>query len=197
MILPVVFVSQIEPPDKMEEIIAGRCEEDRNLPCWNWCGICCVRAVLLGLGREASSLEEMYRTATEKYSAYRDIDGEIIGAYHYEFAQFIEGEFGLRAMAKRRLSTGDVAGEIVAGNYMIVSVSPAIRFLEGEAPERKNGHLVLVHGVEETPEGRVLIVTNSSGFQTEGTQLAARISEERFRQCFSGSGIIVEVDRAA
>lgn len=193
MILPAVFVAQMEPPEQMEEIIAGRREEDRNLPCWNWCGICCVRALLLGLDREAPSLEEMYRVATEKYAAYRDIDGEVIGAYHREFAQFITDEFGLKATAKRNQLTGDIAGEVADGRYVIVSVAPSIRFPAGDEPEQRRGHLVLVHGVEETPGGRIFIITNSSGFQTQGTQFAGRISEERFKQCFSGSGIIVEV----
>lgn len=190
-----VFVSQFGMPEDVERRIANRVNEDMNNPEWNWCGICCVRMVLLGLGREAPSLEEMYRTAFDRYGVFRMVDGAVIGAYHKELAAYVAGEFGFeRAWTARGLTTDRVA-ELVRGDdsqYVIASVSASIRELEGSEPEKKGGHLVLVYDAEDTDAGRVFILHNSAGFASTNTQRGVRVPEARFRDCFSGRAIIID-----
>lgn len=188
-----VFVPQIEPRGDVEnfECMVLRKEEDENLPHWNWCAMCCVRMILLGLGLEAPDLIDMYNTATEKYGVYKFVGVRLIGAYHRELADYINGEFDLSARALRRQSTDTVAEWIDRGYFFIASVSAEIRDSNNEPPKRQNGHMVLVYDVKETNEGRSFIIHNSAGFSRTSTQSNVLFSEERFNQCFSGNGIIV------
>jgi len=164
-----------------------------NAPEWNWCGMCCVRMVLLGLGREAPSLDEMYRMAFDD-GVFRMVDGEVVGAYHKQLAAHVAKRFGLvGSRAMRGLSAEDVA-VIVGGDdprYVIASVSAKIRDLVGSPPESKGGHLVLVYGVETTDAGRFFVLNNSAGFASTNTQRAVRVPEARFVECFSGNAIVI------
>ncbi|MFA6591435.1 MAG: C39 family peptidase [Patescibacteria group bacterium] len=191
-----VFVPQVEPRESVEEQLENRKEEDLNLPHWNWCAICCVRMIVLGLGFEVPDMIDMYNTATEKYGVYRLVDGRIIGAYHRELASYVKGEFGLKARALRRQSTDNVARWISRGYYFIASVSSDIRKTGAEVPIRQNGHLVLVYDVLETSEGRFFILHNSAGFSRTNTQSEVLVSENRFAQCFSGNGLIISGDHS-
>ncbi|NBT37921.1 MAG: hypothetical protein EBT21_07430, partial [Actinobacteria bacterium] len=121
------FVPQFEPAEDVERRIGNRDSEDMNGPEWNWCGICCVRMIALGLGRSVPTMDEMYRTAFDAYGVFKMVDGSVIGAYHRDLASYVTGEFGLAAEARRNLSAGDVAAAIVDGHYVVASVSPKIR----------------------------------------------------------------------
>lgn len=202
-----VFVSQFKTPEEVEERIKNRVNENMDDPEWNWCGICCVRMILLGLGREVPPLEEMYRTAFDEYQVFRRVDGKIIGAYHHDLATYIREEFGFRAWREygqhqadvfgfmpkdaRGMSTLEIAEHVHLGRHVIASVSASIRDLFGPAPETKGGHLVLIYGVEEAEEGRVFILHNSAGFLSNGTQQAVRVTDKRFGECFSEKAIVV------
>lgn len=180
-----VFVPQFESAEAVERRIANRENEDMNAPEWNWCGICCVRMILLGLGRDAPTREEMYRTAFDQ-GVFKMVDGNVIGAYHSELADYIAQEFGYHASTHRRRTTEDLARSIADGAYAIVSVSAAVRDLDGGKPERKNGHLVLAYAVEQTEQGRVFVLHNSAGFASTHTQVGVRVTETRLNECFSG-----------
>jgi hypothetical protein len=184
-----VFVPQFATAEEAESRVANAKNEDGNLPEWNWCGICCVRMILLGLGRTPPSLLEMYRTATDAYRAYRMEGGRVVGAYHRELTAYVSGEHGLKAKACRGLSVGDVRSLLQKGSVLIVSVSPEIRRLDGGAPAQKNGHLVVVYAVEDS----VFVLHNSAGFVRVGTHRAFRVPESRFAECFSGNGIVVSL----
>jgi hypothetical protein len=186
-----VFVPQFDPAEDVERRIAKREQEDMNDPEWNWCGICCVRMILLGLGKEAPPIEEMYRTAFDDYGVFKMVDGAVIGAYHKELARYIERGCGLAAYAKRGMSANDVADMINGGWYIIASVSASIREPDGEVPEKKGGHLVLVHRVEKTNSNQAFIIHNSTGFVSTDTQRNVPIPEARFAECFSGCAILV------
>ncbi len=197
MLTEPVFVAQIEPRENVEKeeerADLNWNEKEECLPHWNWCGICCVRMIILGLGREAPSLPEMYQVAFDRYGVFRMVDGHIQGAFHRQLAEYIQGEFNLSAVARRGLSPDDVAAWIARGHYVIASVSSEIREMSGKEPKRRNGHLVVVYDVQETEEGRTFVLHNSAGFFRTGTQEAVVVSEKRFAQCFSGNGIIVSV----
>lgn len=187
-----IFVAQFEPAETTEARIANRGWENQNLPEWNWCGICCVRMILLGLGRTAvPALDEMYRTAFDRYGVFRMENNKIIGAYHRELAEFMRREFALDAACVRGQSLGDLARLVAGGSCFIASVSSEIRRLDGPEPERRNGHLVLVYGVHRNTRGRSFLIHNSTGYSSLKTQSAVLVPEERFRVCFSGNGIIV------
>lgn len=185
------FVPQFEPADDVERRIGNRDNEDMNGPEWNWCGICCVRMVLLGLGRPAPTMEEMYRTAFDEYGVFKMVGGAVIGAYHRDLASYVQGACDLASYAKRKMSADDVADDVLSGWYVIASVSPQIRDLLGPPPEKKGGHLVLVYGVEDTEQGRVFVLHNSTGFASLGTQRSVRVPEARFVECFSGCAVLL------
>ena len=191
-----VFVSQFGTREAVEGRIANKQNEDLHDPEWNWCGLCCVRMIALGLELNPPDLSEMYHKALDHYHVFKLIDGKLIGAYHRELASYISGEFNLSAQAVRYQTIEDVAGLIEHGNFFIASVSAEIRKLEGQEPKRQNGHFVLVWGVERTQDSGYFIIHNSSGFLSLKTQETVRVSVERFATCFSGNGIIVSSDRS-
>lgn len=190
-----VFVPQFESAEGVERRIANRTNEDMNAPEWNWCGICCVRMILLGLGREVPTREEMYRNAFDGYGVFKTVDGNIVGAYHRELATFVEREYGLAARAMRNMSGNDLARYVDDGQYAVASVSASIRDPGSGLPERRSGHLVLVYRVEQTDAGRAYVLHNSAGFASLGSQAAARVPEERFMECFSGNAILISCDQ--
>jgi len=146
--------------------------------------------VLLGLGMDPPPLGEMYRTAFDAYGVFKNVDGSVVGAYHREFAEYVRSEFDLPAEARRGLSANDVAAA-VADSYVIASVSPNIREIDGLSPVTKSGHLVLVYRVEETERGRVFVLNNSAGFNSTNSQVGVRVPEARFLECFSGSAVLI------
>ncbi len=187
------FVPQFEPSEDVERRLANVANEDMNAPEWNWCGMCCVRMILLGLGREAPSLDEMYRAATDA-GVFKMVDGQVVGAHHRQLEDFIYHEFGLVVFAYRRRSTGDIAHMVLRGRYVIASVSPSIREIGGDVPEKKSGHLVLIYAVETTEKGRVFVLHNSAGFVSTTTQKEVRVTEDRLRDCFSGCYVTVSTE---
>lgn len=189
-----IFVPQVEPRDRVGTWLATRQGADTNLPEWNWCGICCVRMIALGLSINVPSLESMYRVAFDQYGVFRLIDRQVVGAYHKELAEYVRAELGLRATALRRQSIDDLTNLIKSGHYFIASVTSQLRDLDGQPPTRQNGHLVLVYGVCNTPAGRVFVLHNSAGSQSAGTQSAVKVAEQRFAVCFSGNGVAVSSD---
>ncbi|MFA4845657.1 MAG: C39 family peptidase [Patescibacteria group bacterium] len=191
-----IFVSQFGTREAVEDRIKNKDNEDLNEPEWNWCGLCCVRMIALGLELDPPDLSEMYHRAFDQYQVFKMIDGELIGAYHRELASYIEAEFGLSVTALRHQTVEDVAKLLEEGNYFIASVSAEIRKLDGQEPKKRNGHFVLVWGVERTQSGDNFIIHNSSGFQSLKTQEAVRVPVERFAACFSGNGITVSSDRS-
>lgn len=132
-----VFVAQFEPPESIESRINNRENEDLRLPEWNWCGICCVRMIVLGLGINAPSLFEMYKTAFDRYGVYQDVNGTIVGAYHRALAEYIRSEFKLSAECVRGMTTNDLARIISEGSILIASVSAKIRERKDVPPEKK------------------------------------------------------------
>lgn len=187
-----VFVPQFPDGRPTEEWIAELDAADRNLPHWNWCGICCLRAVVLAQTGNAPPLEEMYRTAFDEYAVFRWIGGCVIGAYHKELADYAQRALGLQARRVSELATTDLAAMVSEGKFLIASVAPEIRYKAGDEPSVRGGHLVLVFGVEEVDGERHFRLHNSAGFESLGTAADALISEARFRACFSGRGIVIK-----
>ena len=186
-----VFVPQFHPAESIEEHIANRDQEDRNLPAWNWCGICCVRMIALGLKLDPPSLEDMYETAFQKHAVFKWVDGQVVGAYHEALATYIREAFGIEAKAVRRRSAKDILRLVEDGAWFIASVSADIRNQTNDAPEKKIGHLVLLFDTYGDDDTDGFVLHNSAGFSCNGSQAHARVSTTRFADCFSGCGILI------
>ncbi len=148
--------------------------------------------ILLALSREAPSLLELYERAFE-YGVYQRHEGRVIGAYHRELANFIKQEFQLKSRVERHTSAARVVQLVQEGSFVIASVSAEIRNLTGPLPETKSGHFVLVYGINVPDSGQEfqIILHNSTGFQSLGTQSHVHMPITRFMGCFSGNGIFV------
>ncbi len=189
------YVPQFATAATVEQEILNRETADMNRPEWNWCGICCVQMILRSLGdRRIPSLEEMYERATSPYRVYRVENQRVVGAYHKELARYIQDEFALSARTERGLTLPKLIQLVREGIFIIASVSPEIRGLDGPAPPTKNGHFVLIYGAyHHTHDGdQAIILHNSAGFQSQKTQHHVRVPVTRFLECFSGNAILVQ-----
>lgn len=184
------FVPQIKRQGQVESWIMRPWTRKRWLrPASNWCAMCCLRSLLLGLDRRAPPLLELYARAFEA-QVYRRVEGKVVGAYHVTLASFIMLEFGLSSTAERNLSLSDIARYLAEGNAVFASVSPAIRHLVGGyPPPNPSGHFVFVYGFCD--EG--IILHNSTGFSRLNTQSHVVVSWARFAECFSGRAVIVRL----
>ena len=186
------YVPQFETSEAVETRIRGRNTADMTLPEWNWCAICCVRMILLALGRGAISREELYEKSFAA-GVFRQEGNEVIGAYHKELASFIERELGLQARPRRGMTTQEVMKEIARGAFVIASVSAEIRDTHGLLPKKKGGHFVLIYGFRCSPDhSNQLIIHNSTGFTSTNSQMHVSVDETRFNDCFSGNAIVVK-----
>lgn len=128
------YVPQFATADAVEQEIHDRETADMNQPQWNWCGICCVQMILRSLGdHRIPSLGEMYERATNPYRVYRVENQRVVGAYHKELARYIQDEFALSARTERGLTLPKLIQLVREGTFVIASVAPDIRQLNGPA----------------------------------------------------------------
>ncbi len=148
--------------------------------------------ILLAISQETPSLLELYERAFE-YGVYQHHEGRVIGAYHRALANFIKQEFQLESRVERRMSAGRIVQLVQEGSFVIASVSAEIRKLTGPLPETKSGHFVLVYGIHipNSHQEPQIILHNSAGFQSLGTQSHVHVPITRFMDCFSGNGIFI------
>ena len=189
------YVCLIEDPMKVEEWRASDEAHDHTIPSSNWCALTCLRMILLLEGKKAPSLEHLWERACAA-GVYVQKEGHHgwVGAYHQPLAAFIE-EFGLDAIYLKDLTTDLVAEDLFHGNYVIPSVSPDIRYSLDLEPVRRNGHVVLCYKYHTDVTGRVFTIQNSAGFASINTQMGVAVPEARFKQVFSGNGILVHSTR--
>lgn len=186
-----IFVAQFGEDDT-EAHIQNKANEDLTQPEWNWCAICCVNMVLLGLAKDASPIHELYTDAFASGVYRRTSDGTILGAYHKELARFLQIHSGLRASAKRGITRAELIRRLETGSFCIASVCAELRLRPTKRQPSKNGHFVLVYKTHVNAVGqRLFTLHNSSGFPRTHSAIAAEYSEEVFWNCFSGNGIIL------
>jgi hypothetical protein len=157
------------------------------------CGVVCVKMAVDGLtGAESGPVMDWVRDglALDGYLAEQRADRRVeIGWKHAALAQ-LAADRGCEAALAQRLTLDDLAAYLEAGKIVIASVSSEIG--EGVPITRRNGHLVVVYGVALGVGGEVeaAILHNPSG-RTAALQAGACVPAGRFREAFSGRGIIV------
>jgi hypothetical protein len=157
------------------------------------CGVVCVKMAVDGLtGVESGPVMDWVRAglALDGYLAEQRADRRVeIGWKHAALAQ-LAADRGCEAALVQHLTLDDLAAHVEAGKIVIASVSSEIG--EGLPITRRNGHLVVVYGIALDGEGEVeaVILHNPSG-RTAALQAGARVPAGRFREAFSGRGIIV------
>jgi hypothetical protein len=157
------------------------------------CGVVCVKMAVDGLtGIDSGPVMDWVRAglALDGYLAEQRADRRVeIGWKHAALAQ-LAFERGCEAALIRGVTLDDLAAYVGAGRLVIASVSSEIG--EGLPITRRNGHLVVVYGVAVGDEGEVeaVILHNPSG-RTAALQAGARVPADRFREAFSGRGIVI------
>jgi hypothetical protein len=159
------------------------------------CGVVCVKMAVDGLtGADSGPVMEWVRAglALDGYLAEQRADRRVeIGWKHAALARLAR-EHGCEAELVQGLTLDDLAAHVGAGRIVIASVSSEIG--EGVPITRNNGHLVVVYGVEIGVDGEVeaVILHNPSG-RTAALQAGARVPADRFKEAFSGRGVVVEI----
>lgn len=187
------YVPQIEPREEIENkinLFKSDSEKYKNLPEYNWCGICSLAMVLNGLDINHSSVGDIYKEAFE-FGVYELVEDKVVGAYHKKFAQYIKERFNLESFAVRNMNFRKLKKIILDDSFFIASVTPDIRYFPEKSAER-SGHLVLVFGISEEDAVQKIIFHNSTGFSSTNSQCSIEMPFKLFKNYFSGNGIVVK-----
>jgi hypothetical protein len=162
------------------------------------CGVVCIKMAVEGIAKLPP------RSVMEWVNEGLALDGYLteirrdrpveIGWKHASLAELAR-RHGCAAEPAPHLSLESIADHIRADRMVIASVTSE---LGEDAPiTRRNGHLIVIHGVAlgeprhgETGRVETIIAHNPSGRRPE-TQIGAHIPAGRFMEGFSGRGIIV------
>jgi hypothetical protein len=112
--------------------------------CSRWCGMACLRMVLLARDGDAPTLYELAIGAME-YAAYTNEPGRPRGLIYRPFAEYARDKHALQAEVITDLDPARLIAELDGGKLVIASVHPEIRRPHHDPPGT-GGHLVLVTG---------------------------------------------------
>lgn len=154
---------------------------------WNMCGMACFKMVLVHRNGKAVPLIELGKLCM-KYGGYSQPFETSNGLGYKNFITFVKSEFDISARIAAPLLIRDIQVELARGNYVIISVSPAIRDITA-TPKSKGGHLVLVTGYDL--DKKMTYLHNPSGFFGKSQKHAA-VPFKDFNRFFAGRGIIIE-----
>jgi hypothetical protein len=150
---------------------------------WSWrvCGMACLRSILAVRGIRATTVG----LAKEVLAAggYVRRDGGLDGLIYAPFVEYLRTRWELEATVRPQLDIDELGALVDRGECVMASVNPRIR-RPSDRPERKGGHLVLVHGVA----GDSFVLHNPSG-DAEESQAYARVSFDDFGFFFAERGI--------
>lgn len=197
------YVCQISDPAKVEDWIANIDSLDPKTPELHWCAMCCVRSLLLAEGLPSPLVQELFDMACQQGVYRPDPNIGWRGAYHRELADFINV---VRIVDQRKASASrgmkisatsddrwfNMEGLVRTGCYILLSVHPNIRLRMNTPQPNKRGHFVLVYGFIERDGQKYFLINNSTGFQSENSQIGMEISAERLEQVSCGDGIVVK-----
>lgn len=149
-----------------------------------WCGIACLRMLLLARDGHAPSLYDLTMDGL-RHGAYSNDPDQPDGLIYRPFAEYVRLVHALDAEVVRDLDPGRLVAEVRKGHFAIASVHPEIRRPHRPAPGR-GGHLVLITGMTEDGEIGFL---DPAGH----TPAAARatLTVPVFETFFAGRGIVV------
>jgi hypothetical protein len=185
-LVELIITMQLDGKDDPKWADSGAASKDEYAEwSWNGCGVACLKMILAATQDKVVPLAQLGKKATT-YGVYKMPLHSSPGMFYKPFVTFIEKEFGLNGKAESALTISEIKQTISKGGYVIVSVTPEIRF-SSKKPSKKGGHLVLVYGYDD--RDKVLYLHNPSGF--EGAQENVTLSESSFMQFFDHKGIIV------
>jgi hypothetical protein len=155
---------------------------------WSWrvCGMACLRSILAVRGTSATSVG-LGKEVLAAGGYVRRHDG-LDGLIYAPFVEYLRTRWQLEAAVRPHLGLDELVDLVDRGEWVMASVNPRIR-RPRERPERKGGHLVLVHGVA----GRSFVLHNPSG-DTEESQGYARVAFDDFQFFFGNRGISIKAD---
>lgn len=196
----VPYRSQWASREILDEIIAGQLDAksdkrlhefgfatDEEYAFWSrrTCGLACLEAYLLYLGLNFPSRAELVKEMLT-VGAYVITPQGIDGLFYKPFVDWLGARYGIVGSILPLCGVGDLLNEVVSGSIVLCSVSTEIRC--PQVPnQRKGGHLVLVHGIDE----KSIRFHNPSGFREnqENVTLDRRV----FERFFAGRGISLPV----
>jgi hypothetical protein len=180
---------------KVEEWRASPQATNYRIPSSSWCGMTCLRMMLLLEGRRAPSLDDLFEHACAA-GVFTWEENGWKGANLHKLPAFI-GEYGFMARLAQTMDPDDVAHALAERNYVFPRVGPDIRYRTDEEPSKNHGHFVFMYGYETDEAGNLkFLIHNSAGFASLDSQIAVPIPAARLRQVFSGDAILVRSQRA-
>jgi len=195
------WVSQIASPELAEDVLyRGRDWADD--PCWpdtgapdldsyrrwavRWCGMACLRMVLLARDGAAPSLYDL-TIGAKAYGAYSDKPGDPRGLIYRPFTEYLAAEHNLHATVATGLTADQLCEQVQEGALVIASVHPEIRRPQRPSPG-KGGHLVLVTNTHDD----TITFSDPSGHHTGARTATLRL--DTFDQFFAERGVILHPD---
>ncbi|MDQ2845923.1 MAG: hypothetical protein M3Y77_06160 [Actinomycetota bacterium] len=148
------------------------------------CGLACLAMLL---GPDTCPGVVALAVQAEAQGAFV-VDGDTVqGLLYRPFARWVERDFGLELDIIEDDNVEALAQRVSSGQPFIASVHPSIREASpAHRPPARGGHLVLVHGSDETS----LVLHNPSG-DRPSTQHDVVISREHFQRYYAGRGMQV------
>lgn len=198
----VPYFSQWESPELVAQILNGviKAEDDpkwrgsgasskAEYAAWSWagCGMACLKMILAHHNKVTIPLVTLGQTCAQ-YGGYDTPLEQSVGLKYAPFVTFVKAEFGLSAKAVPALPLMQIVSELARGNYVIASVSPAIRDVMSR-PTTKGGHLVVILGYDL--DKQEFYLHNPSGNSVE-SQKYAKVSFKDFKKFFGMQGIVVK-----
>jgi hypothetical protein len=199
------YVAQWESPERIADILAGRMSArddprwaasgaaDRDsYAWWSWrcCGMACLRAILLARGGQAPGTVTLAEEMLTAGGYVRRPDGGLDGLIYAPFVTWLERRWQLPARVEVGLDSRDVAALVANGSWVVASVHPGIRHPTSTPPER-GGHLVLVHGLATTPDGRAAVTLHNPSGDRADRRAGAVVALDDFGRFFARRGVVV------
>lgn len=154
---------------------------------WSWraCGMACLKSILAEWHQLQPTMmilcEEVLSAGGYRFRP----DGGLDGLTYQPFVEYLKRRWGIAASVLAPLSLPELRRHVAGGDVVLASVSPQIR-RPNIAPQRRGGHLVLVHDLD--PDG--VIFNNPSG-DLPSNQQNAYASDGDFGRFFAGRGVLV------
>lgn len=178
-------ISAADDPRWQESGAISRTEYEQ----WTWsiCGITCLKMYLAYKQWKMHRLLDLAKDC-QSFGGYRVEDGVVSALYYQPFVRFVTERFGVRAKAVPIMTTGDIVSALNAGNCVMASVHPSIRFPNQKAVGR-GGHLVLIVGYDL--DKQEIYLNNPSGFSKE-SQSYCPVNLKAFEGFFDHKGIVLK-----
>jgi hypothetical protein len=156
---------------------------------WSWaaCGITCLKMLLAKQTGVVHPIVTLGKKCVE-YGGYALPLEKSNGLVYDPFVRFIKQEFHLDAKVISSMTQQEVINALAGGSFVIASVNPAIRHSEGDTPQRKGGHLILMLGYDL--DKKEFYFHNPSGESRKNQEYAA-ISFKDFQKFFANRGIVI------